>query len=299
MEVDPIRSSVVLSIEGCSFAFERHLCFTTPPEPEQPKKKRKKLTKPSTIQHPCPSELQSTASQPIPVSGHTAPLPDHSSPVAQQSATPTSASQPGSTKDQTPKPYYSICCEQGSVSCGGFYKVTHLGDSVFVVSEIYEQCDKYFCKAMLCSRTGALYSMVDSLSINVLCNFLSPVNIPAKNISTSLQSHIQRIRSAVLLKSSQRLQVDPCYAREFRKFGLGVKFREEVGKSFSTKGYWSKISLGLADFCHDPAIFGFDLGSKCTRMDFDLLTTGFSKVDTLFGGHWDVKRQSECLDSHF
>ena len=205
------------------------------------------------------------------------------------------------------KPYMCAITPEGVMTfCGEFYSVRKFSSSIFLLSKIVEINTNFICTMVLCkANEKGLLCQTEGLELNVDCSHVMKCSsslISSKTLCKQLIVKQKEIRHATFIAVKDCLEASPpvsCYSKNTRRFQLATKIREELGKSFSSKGFKVNLKLGLIDLVHDPGLLGLNFKQGVHKREFDLISTGFGELDLLLGKGWDYKFHSSQDPSHF
>lgn len=129
-----------------------------------------------------------------------------------------------------------------------------------------------------------------------------PTHLAVKPFARHCFSRKKKIKNDAFIAVNESLAKAPslsAYSKTTKRFQLVVKIRDELGRSFCSKGYKITIKLGILDLVDDPSLLGLDLKQSGLKKEFDLISTGFNELDLLLGNGWDYKFQSTQDPMHF
>ena len=204
------------------------------------------------------------------------------------------------------KPYMCAITPDGLViSCGEFYSVRDFNNDIFLLSKIVEINTNFICTMVLCkANEKGLLCQTEGLELSVACGHVIRCTntLSTKTLCKKLLVKQKEIRHATFIAVKDCLGASPplsCYSKNTRRFQLAAKIREELDKSFSSKGFKITLKLGILDLVHDPGLLGLDLKQGVQKREFNLISTGFGELDLLLGKGWDYKFHSSQDPSHF
>lgn len=202
--------------------------------------------------------------------------------------------------DLNDKHYMSAITPEGVViMCGEFYSVREFDNNIFLLSKIVEFKDNFICTLILCKRNEkGLLCHSEGLELNVEWNHvvLCSRTFSCKNVCKKLLVKQKEVKNDAFVAVNESLAKAPslsAYSKTTRRFQLAVKIREEVGKSFCSKGYKITIKLGILDLVNDPSLLGLDIKQSGLKKEFDLISTGFNDLDLLLGAGTTNFRQTK------
>lgn len=161
------------------------------------------------------------------------------------------------------KPYTCAITPDGLViSCGEFYAVHDFNNDIFLLSKIVEINTNFICTMVLCkANEKGFLCQTEGLELSVAsCHVIRCTNtLSTKTLCKKLLVKQKEIRHATFIAVKDCLGALPplrYYSTNTRRFQLAAKIREELDKSFSSKGFKITLKLGILDFVHDPGLLG-------------------------------------------